>query len=167
MKVLTLVQAVEEIRRLDPSSAVNITMLNRLINDKKIPYGSRGVRTVVEWYMLIASLNEMLNFTGETFLPKIRTVRNAAFELKESKSQIGVSEEHIRRCIEDGRIGFIAIGNRRYIAMQSFDPPYSETLVYGKSQSRTKRELVKKDILQQLNATITKSAIPQVKRKRE
>ena len=63
MKVLTLPQAVEEIRRLDPGSAVNVTMLDRLIKDKHIPFGSRGVRTVIEWHTLIASLNEILRFT--------------------------------------------------------------------------------------------------------
>ena len=67
-------------------------MLERLINEKKIPYGTRGNRTVIELHILISALNEMLQFTGETFLPKIRTIRQAAKELKKSQSDIGVAE---------------------------------------------------------------------------
>ena len=167
MKVLTLPQAVEEIRRLDPGSAVNVTMLDRLIKDKHIPCGSRGVRTVIDWHTLIASLNEILHFTGETFLPKIRSIRSAAAELKELKSETGIAEEHIRRCVADGKIGFISIGNRCYVAMQNFSPPYANALVYGTSQSRTKREFVRNNIMEQLSTTISAStAVPIVRRKR-
>lgn len=167
MKVLTLPQAVAEIRRLDPASAINVTMLDRLIKDKYIPCGSRGVRTVVEWHILIASLNEILQFDGETFLPRIRSIRSAAAELKVSEPETGMAEEYIRRCVADGKIGFISIGNRCYIAMQNFSPPYSNALVYGTSQSRTKREFVRNNIMEQLSTTISAStAVPIVKRKR-
>ena len=104
MKILTLHQAVEEIKKIDPNSDISTTMLSRLINEKKLPYGSRGNRTVIEWFILIASLNELLKFTGETFIPQIRTIRNAAIELKQMKSDLGISESHIRRYVEDKKL---------------------------------------------------------------
>lgn len=166
MKILTIHQAVEEIKKNDPNSDISTTMLNRLINEKKLPYGSRGNRTVIEWFILIASLNELLKFTGESFLPQIRTIRNAATELKQIKPDLGVSESHIRRYVEDEKIGFISIGNRHYVAMQSFSFPYSESLIYGEPEDRAKREMIKKDIMAQLSAKITANcAVPIVQRK--
>ena len=141
-------------------------MLERLINEKKIPYGTRGNRTVIELHILISALNEMLKFTGETFLPKIRTIRQAAKELKKSQSDIGVAEGHIRRCVSDNKIGYIVIGNRQYVAMQSFVYPYSASLIYGESDERVKRELVKKDIMSQLSSKLScNSSVPVVQRK--
>lgn len=141
-------------------------MLNRLINKKKIPYGSRGNRTVMEWHILISSLNEILQFTGETFLPRVRTIRTAAKELKNSESDFGVAERHIRRCVADKKIGFITIGNRHYVAMQSFMYPYSESLIYGESEERAKRAIIKKDIMAQLSAKLSSnSSMPIVQRK--
>mgnify|MGYP003304880626 CR=1 FL=1 len=37
MKVLTIPQAVKEIRAFDPATAINETMLNSLIEKKKLP----------------------------------------------------------------------------------------------------------------------------------
>ena len=141
-------------------------MLERLINEKKIPYGTRGNRTVIELHILISALNEMLQFTGETFLPKIRTIRQAAKELKKSQSDIGVAEGHIRRCVSDNKIGYIVIGNRQYVAMQSFMYPYSASMIYGESDERVKRELVKKDIMSQLSSKLScNSSMPVVQRR--
>ncbi len=167
MKILTISQTVTEYRRLDPNSAINSAMLNRLINEKKITYGSRGNRTVIEWYTLISCLNELLGFKGETFLPKLRTIRKAAEELKRSENDIGVAEGHIRRCVSDGKIGFITIGNRFYVAMQSFSSPYAESLIYGEIEERIKREIIKNDIMTQLDAKLSSSfAAPVVQRKK-
>ena len=168
MKILTLSQIVRECKKLDPNSAINTAMLNRLISDKKITYGSIGNRTVLEWHTLITCLNELLGFSDESFFPQIRTIRKAAEELKYSASDIGVAERHIRRCVSDGKIGFISIGNRCYIAMQSFMPPYSESLIYGESEARAKRQRIKNDIMEQLNAKLSSStAMPIVQRKKK
>ncbi len=167
MKVLTIPQAVKEIRALDPATAINETMLTSLIEKKKLPCGSRGVRTVVNLELTISVLNELLGFVGEVFLPRIRTIRAAASELRDNDDESGMGEDHIRRCVADEKIGVIAIGNRNYIAMQSFDAPYSEKLVYGTSQSRTQRDMIRKDMLAQMSTTIsTKSSVPSVVRVR-
>ena len=168
MKILTIAQAVIEYRRLDPNTAINSAMLNRLIKEKKITYGCRGNRTVIEWHTLNSCLNELLGFKGETFLPKLRTIRKAAEELKRSENDFGVAEGHIRRCVSDGKIGFIAIGNRFYIAMQSFSSPYVESLIYGENEERIKREIIKNDIMTQLDAKLSaSSAAPIVQRKKK
>ena len=143
-------------------------MLNRLINERKIPSGCRGNRTIMELHMLISALNEMFQFTGETFLPQIRTIRQAANELKNSKSDLGVTESNIRRYVADEKIGFIVIGNRCYIAMQSFSYPYSESLIYGESESQAQREMIKNDIVAQLSSKLSSnSSMPIVQRKRK
>ena len=98
----------------------------------------------------------------------ITFTRKAAEELKYSASDIGVAERHIRRCVSDGKIGFISIGNRCYIAMQSFMPPYSESLIYGESEARAKQQRIKNDIMEQLNAKLSSStAMPIVQRKKK
>ena len=118
--------------------------------------------------MLISALNEMFQFTGETFLPQIRTIRQAANELKNSKSDLGVTESNIRRYVADEKIGFIVIGNRCYIAMQSFTYPYSESLIYGESESQAQREMIKNDIVAQLSSKLSSnSSMPIVQRKRK
>jgi len=168
MKVLTIPQAVKEIKVLDPDSAVNETMLASLIEKKQLPCGSRGVRTVVNLELTISVLNELLGFVGEVFVPKIRTIRTAASELRGNSDESGVGEDHIRRCVADSKIGVITIGNRNYIAMQSFEAPYAEKLVYGTSQSRKQRDMIRKDMLAQMSTTISaKSAIPSVTRVRK
>lgn len=168
MKILTLPQTIAEIRKIDPDSSINETMLNCLIKEKKLSFGRRGIRTVVEWNTLIASLNSLLGFFGETFLPHIRTVRKAALELKMSKSDIGVGESHIRAFIADKKIGFISIGNRHYVAMQSFQSPYSDNLAYGISPSRVKQQYIQENIIEQLDSAISSSAgVPMVRRKRK
>lgn len=153
---------------MDSHSAVNEAFLKHLIREKLLRFGNRGIRTVVDLDVLIVTLNNLLGFSDEHVLPKIRTIRNAAIELRTNEDNIGIGETHIRRCVADQKIGFIKIGNRHYVAMQSFEPPYSEGLVYGTSPGDKKRVFIRDNIIEQLNLTITSgSAIPIVKRKRE
>ena len=48
MKILTLPQAVSEIKELDSHSAVNEAFLKHLIREKLLRFGNRGIRTVVD-----------------------------------------------------------------------------------------------------------------------
>ena len=122
MKILTLSQIVRECKKLDPNSAINTAMLNRLISDKKINYGSIGNRTVLEWHTLITCLNELLGFSDESFFPQIRTIRKAAEELKYSASDIGVAEKHI----------FLACHwHKMYVSMRNLKPKHSLTNLHA------------------------------------
>ncbi len=165
MKVMTLPQAIKEIRIQDPDSALSETMLQTLIEEKRIPYGNRGNRTVIKLDMVISAINEMLGFAGATSLPQIRTIRKGAVEINNSSEYFLIGETHIRKCVADGKVPTITIGNRKYIALQSFKEPYCKCLIYGESPEREKRHEMKDDMLQQMNASISsRSGVPRVVR---
>ncbi len=167
MKVVTLPQAVKEMRLLDPKTAFNRAMLDYLIKEEKVPYGAHGVRTVLNFDALIDALNVIYGFEGEMFCPSIRTVCNAVEEIKESKEYYKMGERLIRRCISDGILPTITIGNRHYIALQSFTEPYSKKLVYGQSESRLKAEQIVNNMLQQMSDCISeRGGVPAVVRRR-
>ncbi len=69
-------------------------------------------------------LNRMLGFEEAARLPQIPAIRGAGAKLKRSRPEIGIGKKMIRNAVKDGRITSIGIGNREYIAMQSFDEPY-------------------------------------------
>ncbi len=59
-----------------------------------------------------------------------------------------------------------SIGNRHYVAMQSFMYPYSKSLIYGESEERARRAIIKKDIMAQLSSKLSSnSSMPTVQRK--
>ncbi len=158
MKVMTLTQVLADIRKMDPATALNENLLSVLIKEKRLPYGSRGNRVILEVGVLINALNDLFGFSGETFVPKVRTVRSAAIELKES--HYGMSERHIRQCIIDGKLKTIKIGNRHYVAMQSFSSPYSESLIYGITEKLAKIEHIKNDMQKQMDNLISSQSCP-------
>ncbi len=168
MRVLTLPQAIKEIRLKDPNSAITENMLESLIKENKIPYGGRGVRTIVELNAVIVAINDLLGFDEKTAIPFIRTVQNAALEIKTSSKYITIGIKHIRKCIKAGIIPTIAVGNRNYIAMQSFTDPYAKKLIYGNSTTRNNQESVEQDMLEQMSACISRSGgVPKVVRVRK
>ena len=88
-------------------------------------------------------------------------------ELRETRPELGIGEEHIRRCVADGRISSIKIGCRRYIAMQSFDAPYCEKIMSVQAPSFAKSDMMRRDILEQMSAAISAQVvIPKIKRAR-
>lgn len=167
MKVRTLPQAVKEIKMLDPSSAVNEDFLISLIKDKRLEHSSHGVRTVVEFGTLVSTLNELLGYEDKKQIPQLRSIRSAIKDLRQNRPELGVGEEHIRRCVADGRISSIQIGSRRYIAMQSFDTPYCERIMTVQSPSFAKSDMMRRDILEQMSTAISAQVvIPKIKRVR-
>lgn len=167
MRVRTLPQAVKEIRSIDSRSAVNEDMLISLIKDKHLSHSSHGVRTVIEFGNMITTLNDLLEFEDKTNVPYIRSIRGAIMELRETHPELGIGEEHIRRCVADGRISSIKIGCRRYIAMQSFDAPYCEKIMSVQAPSFAKSDMMRRDILEQMSAAISAQVvIPKIKRAR-
>ena len=167
MRLKTLPQAVLEAQKRDPETALNKFMLASLIRDKKIPYGNHGNRTVVDYDLIVPAINALLDFSETGEMPKLRTIRAAAEELRETNPEIGFGEEHIRTCVTDGRIASIAIGNRRYIAMESFDIPHCEKILSGHSKSFDRSEMIRNDIMEQMGIAISAQAyVPKVTRVR-
>ncbi len=165
MKILTLPQALKKIKELDPHTAINMTMLKRLIEEDRIPYGSRGTHIVIEINSVISALNSILGIEETKEIPLLRSIRMAAVELKQSEQYVHIGEDLIRKCVFDEKIPTISIGNRHYVALQSFLEPYAESFVYGKNPRLIERDKIKQDMLEQMNASISaRSGIPKVVR---
>ncbi len=150
MGLLTLPQTIKIIRQKDSGNAVNSAMLLALIENNQLPCGNRGVRTVVELSAVITVLNNMLGFNDSKEIPMIRSIRRAAVELKQMKGYLSFGEDYIRKCVADDKIRYITIGNRHYIALQSFKEKYSENFVYGRSPGIRKKDIIKQGIAEQM-----------------
>ena len=123
MRIKTIPSIVAEIKTLDSLSAAGASFLTALAEAKQLPHTYHGNRLVAE-KALAPTLNRLFGFGGDGGIPNIRTIRGTVAELKQSRSAMGIGEKLIRSAVKDGRIPCIRIGNREYIAMQSFDEPY-------------------------------------------
>ena len=61
-------------------------------------------------------------------------IHNAFLEVRESNLELGISEQRIRRLVGMGKLPHIRIGNRAYVALESFEEPYNECLLYDDYQ---------------------------------
>lgn len=84
MKIKTLPQLVAEIRTIDPVSAVGESFLTALAHAKEIPHTYHSNRLVADADTIAPTLNRLLGFEGRNDLPHIRTIREAAIEIKEN-----------------------------------------------------------------------------------
>lgn len=163
MQIKTLPRIVKDIRTADPSSAVSESLLSALINSGDIPCTYHGNRLVTDAESVAPALNRLLGLDENGELPQIRTIREAATELKQSRPEMGIGEKLIRNAVKDGRIPSIRIGNRDYIAMQSFDEPYCKRIFELKAPVVTRAEIIKRDVMVQMAETIARNqAMPSV-----
>ncbi len=127
-EVLTVRQIVAKCKEYDPGTDINRDMLYTLFREGKIPYDMHGNRLVADFYAVMKCItNRLMLYELRTF-PKIRTVRHAARDLREQKLATGINEKHIRAFLRTDSLRSIEIGNRHYIALQSFDKPYNHCL---------------------------------------
>ena len=168
MRIKTIPSIVTEIKTLDPSSAVGESFLMALAESKQLPHTYHGNRLVADAEAIAPTLNSLLDLEGNGNLPHIRTIREAAAELKRSRTSIGIGEKRIRSAVKDGQIPSIRIGNREYIAMQSFDEPYCRRIFEPTPSAPVSRaEVVRRDVLEQMAQTIASSPyVPTVIRAR-
>ena len=81
---------------------------------------------------------------------------------------MGIGEKLIRSAVKDGRIPSIRIGNREYIAMQSFDEPYCRRIFEPIPTTASRAEIVRKDVMEQMAQTLSSNPfIPTVTRARK
>ena len=81
---------------------------------------------------------------------------------------MGIGEKLIRSAVKDGRIPSIRIGNREYIAMQSFDEPYCRRIFEPTPTTVSRAEIVRKDVMEQMAQTLSSNPfIPTVIRARK
>lgn len=168
MRIKTIPSIVTEIRIFDPSSAVGESFLMALAESKQLPHTYHGNRLVADAEAIAPTLNSLLGFEGNGSLPHIRTIREAAAALKQSRPTIGIGEKLIRSAVKDGRIPSIRIGNREYIAMQSFDEPYCRRVFKPTATAPVSRaEAVRRDVMEQMAQTIASNPyVPAVIRAR-
>ncbi len=168
MRIKTIPGIVTEIKKFDPSSAVGESFLTALAESKQLTHTYHGNRLVADAEAIAPTLNSLLGFEGNGNLPHIRTIREAAAELRRSHPMMGIGEKLIRSAVKDGRISSIRIGNREYIAMQSFDEPYCRRIFEPTATAPISRaEAVRRDVMKQMAQTIASSPyIPTVTRVR-
>ena len=140
MRLKTIPQAVAKLHEDAPGTALNRSMLLTLMDEGLLDYEMRGNRRVIDYDDLCVRLRELLGLTEEhgylSSLPHIRTIDSAYRELKETRPELGLSEERIRMLIDPGRLVCIPIGNRSYIAMELFKPPYDRRLMVTDGEER-------------------------------
>ena len=124
MRFKTINEIVKDFRRNDPDTAFGRTFLQRLLDDGRIPYEKHGNRAICDYDSLLMKLNIMLGMGPRSRFLRIRSIENAVLELKKSRCEIGIGEDRIRELISAGRVPTIQIGNRNYLAMEMFMPPY-------------------------------------------
>ena len=150
MRNKTLNETVIVFHNKDPSSAMSRTMLDRLIKDGIIPYEMHGNRVVIDYDLLLSTLNEILGFDADNSFVHLRSIESAIAELKEKKSEIGVGADRLRKLIANGLVPAIKIGNRSYIAMEAFDPPYDSRLSTSTYIKKEKKEEKYSNVDQQI-----------------
>lgn len=166
MRLKTLTQIVHEIRTADPESAVGESFLTALIEGNELWHTYRGNRLVADAESVVPVLNRMLGFEETAELPRIRTIRSAVAELKRRHPEIGISEKMIRSAVKDGRIASIGVGNREYIAIQSFDEPYCRR-IFEHSEVVSKKEIIRRGVIEQMADVLARNpTMPAVTRVR-
>ncbi len=167
MRLKTLTQIAHEIRTADPESAVGESFLTALVEENELWHTYCGNRLVADAEAVVSTLNRMLGFDETAGLPQIRTIRSAVAELKLNHPEIGIGEKLIRSAVKDGRIASIGIGNREYIAMQSFDEPYCRRIFEPAAIVTSKKEIIRCGVMEQMADVLARNpAMPTVTRSR-
>ena len=166
MRLKTLSQIVLEVRAADLESAVGESFLTALVEENELWHTYRGNRLVADAESVAPTLNRLLGFEETAELPQIRTIRGAVAELKRSRPEIGIGEKMIRSAVKDGRISSIGVGNREYIAMQSFDEPYCRR-IFDSVAVVSKKAIIRRGVMEQMADVLARnSAMPVVTRVR-
>lgn len=155
MNIVSAKKLVEAIKRLDKNTGITLNMLEELFKKQKILLWKHGKRTVGDMNVLIKNLNDLFSLTNDESLPRIRSIRKGYLELRAQNPCLGISEERIRFLVKMGVLPHVSIGNRDYIAMESFEPPYDECLMFHDIKSN-KEEQKNQSIDRQLEAGATR-----------
>ena len=79
---------------------------------------------------LTKGMNQIFGIHEECTIPRIRSIHNAVLELRETQPELGISEERIRFLARMNKLPHIKVGNRSYVALESFEYPYNQCLIY-------------------------------------
>ena len=149
MKIMTTSKLVGAIRAQDNSTAINENMLRALFYENKVTSWKHGNRTVCEFGILIEGINKLLGLKDTEVIPRLRSIHDAFTELRRTIPELGVSEERIRFLVSVNKLSHIKVGNRAYIALESFEAPYNSCLIYDdyrESKVARQEEIAQKQI---------------------
>ena len=149
MQIMTTNKLAGAIRAQDKNTAINENMLRALFDKKKVRSWKHGNRTVCEIGTLIESINKLLGLKEIAVMARVRSIHDAFTELRETNPELGISEERIRFLVSINKLSHIKVGNRAYIALESFEAPYNSCLIYDdyrESKAARQEEIAQKQI---------------------
>lgn len=120
VKLRSVCQAVNDIRKTDPDTAMTEGFLRLLIENGDVSYEICGSRVCLNIDILYKELSCLFELDSAD-MPKLRTVKGALKEIKATDAESVISEYKIRWLIKSGRLRSYAVGTRDIIVMESFD----------------------------------------------
>ena len=117
VKLRSICQAVNDIRKSDPGTAMTEGFLRLLIENGDVSYEICGSRICLNIDLLFQELAYLFELESEA-LPKLRTVKGALKEIKAADAGSVITECWL---IKSGRLRAYAVGSREIIVMESFD----------------------------------------------
>lgn len=130
MRIKTVNELCSALKGVDYHTAVNPHMLRSLFSDDKLKFAKRGNRTVADMDQVIRELNQLFNLGQRDIVPRIRSIHEAYMEVKVLQPELGISESRIRFLVDRDLLPHITVGNRVYIALDSFEEPFNDCLFY-------------------------------------
>lgn len=120
MKLRSICQAVKEIREYDPDTAMTESFLKRLVEDGEVSSEYCGERICFDMGTLEKDLIALFCLETES-IPKLRTIRDAVKEIRETDRMSTISEYKVRMWVKESRLHSYAVGSRQIVAMEDFD----------------------------------------------
>ena len=136
LELKTIPGIVRKCREKDPDTAINESMIFELVRNGKLSFERKGTRIVLDFSLAISQICDVLMLYDLYSFPRIRTIREASAEL--TKSGTGITERIVRAFIRSDSLRSIVVGNRHYVAMQSFERPYASCLFGNLRDDRAK-----------------------------
>ena len=134
MRLMSIAVLIRELQKVDGDSAVNPDMLRSLVKEKKVMYIHHGDSLRINADQFPIDMNNLFGLEPSMEMPRIRSIHNAFLEVREHTPELGISEQRIRRLVGLGKLPHIRVGNRAYVALESFDAPYNACLLYDDYQ---------------------------------
>ena len=134
MRLMSIPALIREIQKVDGNTAVNPDMLRSLVRDKKVKHLYHGDKLRINAEQFPMDMNSLFGLDPNKEMPRIRSIHNAFVEVREFNPELGISEQRIRRLVGLGMLPHLRIGNRAYVALESFAEPYNECLMYDDYQ---------------------------------
>ena len=142
MRLKTKHKIIADIKEIDPETDITVAFLEYLSRDGYIRSFARGNRVYYDLEYLIRDINYLLGMRDRKQLPRIRTVHGAYSYT--ASLEMGLSRQLVCELGKYDYIPSIHIGNRTYVALESFDKENEERLtniIFEHKYSKPSEEL--------------------------